>query len=299
MPPGHPPLSPEMKERFEREMRRRQAGGRQPGQPGAMPGMPGALPGAPGAPKTPQAKPRYPRDEHGHCVGQGADDRPKDINLVHGLLGVNNDKVVAEPRPKGSGEWWKWRLTPTLYRYENKDDVCDPKNQPVPLLANIVNLAALLFLLTRFGKKPLAAALEKRKRDITAEVERARAIFKSARARLERHDYDIDHLDDALGAMREQYAAEGDVEEKRVVSEMLEAHQRLLSDAEFRVSQESKQARDELSREALDGALTAAEELLKTSVTSADHDRLCEDFLGELKQSLAALPSGAQGEGRS
>src|SRR5690606_6493450 len=114
---------------------------------------------------------------HGHCLGDGVDDRPKDINLFHGWFGVNNE-AAAEPPPKGGGDdwwgkdwfgnkdWWAWRLTPYPYRYENHDDHCDPRNQPVPLLANVVNIGILLFLLVRFGKRPINEALSNRKKSI-------------------------------------------------------------------------------------------------------------------------------------
>jgi len=254
-------------------------------------------PKKPSAHKRPKRK--YPRDSHGYCIDQGTDDRPKHINLVHGWFGVNNKKAVRRPRIpawdskkgiwdnlKAQSPFWKWRLTPYPYRYENHDDHCDPHNQPVPLLANIVNIAALIFLLVRFGRKPINEALKRRKKNIMAEFDKAKALKKSARDRLDKYEDDLAHLDDRLLALREQYAQEGELEEKRLREEMASTRERLLADADFRLSQEGKSARDELSREALEGALSAAEKLLLEKVGAADHERLAQEYLDQIGPAL-------------
>src|SRR5690606_8461918 len=140
---GHPPVDPKMdpkrREQLKQLLEQRQ---RQRGQQAPQ-----------GAAPTPveHKKPKAPRDEHGHCLGQGPDDRPQDINLFHGWLGSKHElggegdawaKAITPPSPKGSKEWWYWRLTPSPYRYDNHDDHCDRANQPIPLIANIINLGA-------------------------------------------------------------------------------------------------------------------------------------------------------------
>ena len=304
LPPGHPPINPgagrrgkgnqgkvgdrDQRRRALEELRKRR---------GNIPGLqPGGQRGRPADAAAPPKK-KFPRDAHGHCLGDGANDRPKDINLLHGWFMANNDKAVPAP-PKSGGEpwwgseylgnsdWWIWRITPYPYRYENHDDHCDPRNQPVPLIANVVNLGFLIFLFVRFGKKPMLAGLRERKKSIMSEIDKARDIKKSAQAKLDKYEDELKHLDDRLEQLRGQYAAEGEVEEARVREDMAETRERMMADARFRVEQEHKTARDQLSTEALTGAMKAAEELLKTSVTDADHERLAEEYLDQIGPAL-------------
>ena len=58
--------------------------------------------------------------------------------------------------------------------------------------------------------------------------------------------------------------------------------ERMKKDAEFLVEQEIKQLRVDVWREAVDSAVTAAEELLKKRVTPADQERLAEEYLADL-----------------
>jgi F-type H+-transporting ATPase subunit b len=243
----------------------------------------------------------------GHCPGHGPTSRPPAINLVHGVLGVDNEGAPKLPdgvRPGGSPwknwDWWKWRLTPTLWRYENAKDKCDPHNEPVPLLAPVINFSILVFVLFRFGRKPLREALKRRKEGIMKDIDEASRIKEKAEDRLDQYESDLEHLDDKLVALREQYAAEAADEKKTVVADAGEARDRMMADAEFRVQQDAKTARDELSREAMVEALAAAEALLAKRVTQADHDRLAEEYLTHIGPALAEHQSAASdGQGGS
>jgi F-type H+-transporting ATPase subunit b len=57
-------------------------------------------------------------------------------------------------------------------------------------------------------------------------------------------------------------------------------------DAELRVEQELKAARDELLREAVLAATAAAETLVQKQMSSSDHDRMAQDYLGAIGRAL-------------
>jgi len=207
---------------------------------------------------------------------------------MHGWLGASEDGANAPPAgaEPGSGAWWAWYLTPTMFRGED---------EPVPFIANIVNFLVLAFLIYRFGRKPIGEGLRKRKATIMAAIDEATSIKNKATERLEHYEGELDHLDDKLGALKEQYAHEAEVDEKRIVQDASEARDRLMADAKFRVAQESKSARDELTNKALENALSAAEELVKTRVTKADHDRLADEYLEQISTAIKeqTAPQGA------
>jgi F-type H+-transporting ATPase subunit b len=75
-------------------------------------------------------------------------------------------------------------------------------------------------------------------------------------------------------------AAEG--ERERIVAEAEAKAARMRKDAEFLALQELKQVRQELWREAVEAAVLAAHELLTTGITTADQERLAEEYLATL-----------------
>ena len=280
--PGHPPMPGAP------------GGGRQPfplrpNRPGA-PGFPGGFPGAhPGRPGMPPPRPRphpvvHEEEAHGggggehECPGHGPEDPPPPINLWHGLLGVNNDKA-------GPGAS---TLDHLLWRYENPKDHCDPRNEPPPYTASIINFAIMVLLLFRFGQKPLEDSLAKRKQTIMADIDTATKLLEDAEDRLADYEDKLDNIEDKRAEMLAEYAAQAEVEKKHILADAEERRARMKRDAELRVEQELKAAQEELLHEAIVAATAAAEALVQKQISRADHDKMAADYLKSVGSALSA-----------
>jgi F-type H+-transporting ATPase subunit b len=191
-------------------------------------------------------------------------------------------------------------LNQLLFRYEDPKNPCavDPatghlKNQPPPYLASLLNFAVLVFILYRFGRKPLAEALLKRKQAIMAEIETATNLKENAEARLEEYEEKIENIESKLEEVRAEYATLAEAEKKHILAEAEERRVRMRRDAELRVEQERKAVRDALLREAVLAATAAAEDLIRKQVARADHDRMAADYLATLRASLGGTAGSA------
>jgi len=256
-------------------------------RPGTGPGQrPGGLPpGFNPRPRPAPAPAHEDAEEHtgGHagggeheCPGHGPEDPPPNPNLWHGIITVNN-----EASDKGGF------LNKLLFRYENPKDPCDPKNEPAPLLASVLNFGLLAFVLFRYGKKPLAEALVKRKQTIMADIDTATKLKEDAEARLDDYEEKLENIEGKLAEVRAEYAAQAEVEKTHLLAEAEERRVRMRRDAEFRVEQELKTARAELLREAVVNAVSAAEALMIKQVTAADLDKMAGDYLKSIGPSLS------------
>jgi F-type H+-transporting ATPase subunit b len=298
MPAGHPPLT---------------APPSQPGQPPGRPAMPmrpldlqpGGRPIGPGGQRLPPGHGRpgpggrpggahsaaAHESEHAahgeeHCPGHGPTDPPPHVNWWHGLIGVNNE--AAE----------KGGVNALLWRYHNDKDPCDPKNQPPPFLASVLNFGLLAFILARFGRKPLLEALQKRKQSIMQEIDNASRLKEEAEQRLDDYEEKLERLEETLAELKAEYAAQAVIEQKNVLAEAEERRARMRRDAEFRVEQELKAARAMLLQEAVQNAVAAAEGMLRQRLAKADLDRLADDYLQTIPRALTAGPArGAQTTG--
>ncbi len=286
-----------------------QPGQAQPGQPGGLPAghprldlppqgrQPGGFP--PGA-LRPQQQPRplaqptpaRHEEEHagghggGHCPGHGPNDAPhfEQINWWHGMIAVNNEKAAQ-------GGF----LNQLLWRYDNHTDACDPKNEAPPFLASLLNIGLLGFIVYRFGKKPVAEALLKRKQSIMSEIDTASSLLAASEKRLEQYESKFEHLEDTLAEVKAEYAAQAELEKKQIVIEAEERRVRMVRDAEFRVEQELRAARIELMHEAVVDATSMAEEIIRKRAAQADFDRMSEEYLGSLRAAFSgssSLPGG-------
>jgi F-type H+-transporting ATPase subunit b len=147
------------------------------------------------------------------------------------------------------------------------------------MVVNFGILAAGYYLL---GRKPIAAALQSRRDSIAKDIEDAQRIKHEAEARAKVYQAKLDRLEEDVRAAREALLRAGEAERDRIVAEAEAKAERMRKEAEFIATQELKQIRLDLWREALESATLAAEELLKKRVTTADQERLAEDYLAEL-----------------
>jgi len=160
-----------------------------------------------------------------------------------------------------------------------------------PLAFMIVNFFVLIGIYYKYGKGPISEGLKNRRATIAREIEEAQRMRKEAEARALVYQEKLSHLEAELKETRENMKAAGVAERDRIVREAEEKAARMEKDAAFLVEQELKQLRSELTREAVETAVLAAEELLRKRITASDQERLAEDYLAQL---AAKRPSGAQ-----
>ncbi len=192
------------------------------------------------------------------------------------MLMVNNERAQKQDF-----------LNQLLFRYDNPKNPCDPKNMAPPYLASLLNFGVLVFILYRFGRKPLTEGLLQRKQAIMAEIETATKLKDEAETRLDEYEEKLENIEQKIREVRAEYAAQAEAEKTHVLAEVEERRVRMRRDAEFRVEQERKTMREELLHEAVVAATAAAEALIHKQISGADHDRMATDYLASVGAALS------------
>jgi F-type H+-transporting ATPase subunit b len=208
--------------------------------------------------------------EHTEGAAEEHDEKgpPPDINWIYGIL---SEKEGAEPS--------------ILFR---------PAGWPPPFLATVLNFAVLVFLAVRYGKKPLAEALSKRKETILRDIQEASRLRSAAEARLREYEVKLERITEELDQIKAEFREQGERDRDRIVREANERRELMKKDAEFLLSQELKQMRLDLLRETVDEAVRRAHELLLQRLTPADQERFAEQFLAQLRPSKGAGSGSSQ-----
>jgi F0F1-type ATP synthase membrane subunit b/b' len=158
-----------------------------------------------------------------------------------------------------------------------------------PFIAMLINFGILAGGYYLLGKKPIAAGLQARRASISKEIEEAQRMKHEAEERAKVYQVKLEKLEEELQSARESLINAGEAESERIVRDAEAKAERMRKDAEFLVEQEIKQIRENLLRDTVQAAVTAAEELLKRRVTPADHERLAEDYLADLGGTARAI----------
>jgi F-type H+-transporting ATPase subunit b len=209
-------------------------------------------------------------DPHGaHSGGHAEHDEnapPPPINWWHGIVGEKADTPPS----------LLWR---------------EP-GEPPPFLASLLNFGVLVFIVVRFGKKPLANALVKRKETIVRELEDARRLREAAQKRLAEYESKLEKIHEDLERVRLEFREQGELEKQRIVRDAKERRERMRKDAEVLLSQEAKQIRQDLLVEVVREATRVAKDLLAKEMTLGDHDKFAENFLNDLRAGTKQRGSG-------
>jgi F-type H+-transporting ATPase subunit b len=267
----------------------------QPGQPGMQPGMqrgpgsrpfprgrdPRQFPAVRNQPGAPGAQPEG-TTPHGGAVPPG-----------EGAASGHETTSTAHEETEGHGE----HGAKGEHEHERKPfNFADFGNKEVtPYAALLINFALLVGMYYLMGRKGVADGLKKRRERVAKEIEEAQRMLEEAEGRAKTYQSKLKNLEGELENARKALQEAGKGERDRIVREAEEKAERMKRDAAFLVEQEVKQMREDLTKEAVALAMQAAEEVLKTKVTEADHDRLAQDFLSELDK--AAGPVGARAGG--
>lgn len=170
------------------------------------------------------------------------------------------------------------------------------------ITASIVNFVLLIALFVYLFKDSLGKFLKERKAAVEHELNEASRLKAEAEAKHKEYSERLAKLDQELAQIKSDMIAAGVKERDRIVAEAEQKAARMRREAEFMVEQQAKQLRTDLTREAADAAIAAAEQLLAKATTSFDQQRLAQEYLASLQAAhgvkASILPPSTQSENR-
>ena len=151
-----------------------------------------------------------------------------------------------------------------------------------------INLAVLLWLLVKIGKRPTGDFLANRRAQITRELDEASRLRGEAAALLEEYGSRLEGLDEERKALLEEFREAGEAEKARLIEEGKAASERMREEARRTIEQEIRKATVELEGEVLDRAVGQATEILRKEAGPAQQKVLVGEFLERVRE----LPAG-------
>jgi F-type H+-transporting ATPase subunit b len=156
------------------------------------------------------------------------------------------------------------------------------QNWPALILNFLLWGAIIVWLL----KKPLTSFLQNRRTAVIEGLEESRRIKAEAEAKHAEYTERLAHLDEELAKLRQEMIQAGEAERDRIIAEAESRAARMRRDAQFVVDQQMKQLKADLTREAIEAAVKAAEEVLTAQTGAADQERLAKAYLGDVASSM-------------
>ncbi|NIA08633.1 MAG: F0F1 ATP synthase subunit B [Nitrospiraceae bacterium] len=147
-----------------------------------------------------------------------------------------------------------------------------------------LNFACLVYILVRFGKKPVADALNGRIESIQNAFDDLDAKRSEAEGKYAEYERKLSGIDEQAKSILESFKEQGQAEKEKIIARAHDAAETIKAQAEFYVQQELANAKAELQSEVADMAVKMAEELIRKNLDEQDHHRLISEYLERVVQ---------------
>lgn len=155
-----------------------------------------------------------------------------------------------------------------------------------PLIANVINLAVMLFILWYFARKPIREYFSDRSRKIKQAIEDTEKMKKEAEEKYRRISDRLDNIDAEIESLKKELIAAAVADNERVIAEA-RSHAELIRSGALRLIEQEKEVMlEKLKKEIADKVVERAALIAKEKINKQDHDRLTKDAVDYYVQNL-------------
>ena len=161
----------------------------------------------------------------------------------------------------------------------------DSAAQMKDLMWRVINFAVLVAIMVWAIKKAnMKAALADRQAQIEKNLREAKEAREAAEAKLKEYTDKLAKANQEVDELREAMLREAEAEKQRIIAAAKAASEKVAAQAIQAADQEVLKARGELRAEAARLAVELAKGKLTSSIQSADHNRMVQEYLGKVGQ---------------
>ncbi|MEW6163200.1 MAG: F0F1 ATP synthase subunit B [Nitrospirota bacterium] len=149
-------------------------------------------------------------------------------------------------------------------------------------LWKIINFGILVFILYKFGKKPLQSFLRQRTELIDKTLKEAKEAKAAAEKALREVEEKLKTKDAEIEKILSASRQMGETEHESLIEEGNKLREKILEQAKVNIDYELKHAREAIKAEAVEIALELAEKKLKERLKKEEQDKLLEESIAKI-----------------
>ena len=159
----------------------------------------------------------------------------------------------------------------------------------------LINFIVFLLLLIHFTRTPLKGFLLHRRTIILEELEEAQRLQTAAKEQLEKYEAKVADLEAEKERIHAAFIADGKREKERIIQEATVAAKKIIEDTERRIVLEEKKLINALGDEAVNLAITMADQAVRARMNEETQTQLLDDAIASMDaMSLSNLTPGGK-----
>jgi len=151
------------------------------------------------------------------------------------------------------------------------------------LFFRILNFAVLVFLLVKFGAKPIASGLSGRQQKIKDDIEDLEARKGEAEKSYRQFEEKLAGMEQEIDTIVDKAVAQAEIEKAKILEKAEQAAEDMKRQAEMTIANEFMVARRKLKDDIANQAAAMAEELIVANLKPEDQVKIIEDYLDKVE----------------
>ena len=148
----------------------------------------------------------------------------------------------------------------------------------------LLNFLILAFFLFKLLKEPIGRFFKESARVIQEQLQGTEQACLDAGQELDAVESRLKSLDEEIQKLQDTIGELGERERDKIIANAKQAAELILEKAKLEAAFSTQQARSQLRREVVDGAVKLAEESIRKAIESGDQERLVDAYLQDLQQ---------------
>jgi F-type H+-transporting ATPase subunit b len=146
----------------------------------------------------------------------------------------------------------------------------------------VANFVVLVGFLYWFLAKKIKEFFFERRQSIKATIDEKVAEKEETEKKFREYSAKLDKATEEISNIFELIKSQGTVEKEKIIEDAKKAAEKMKEDAQARMEQEFKAARNQLRAEAAKLSVEMAEEILKKNITQEHHEYMVTDYLDKV-----------------
>ncbi len=146
----------------------------------------------------------------------------------------------------------------------------------------VANFIVLVWFLYWVAAKKIKEYFFERRQNIKSNIDEKVAEKEATEKKFREYSAKLDKATEEISNIFEMIKSQGTVEKEKIIEDAKKAAEKMKEDAQTRMEQEFKAARNQLRAEAAKLSVEMAEELLKKNITQEHHEHMVKDYLDKV-----------------
>ena len=151
------------------------------------------------------------------------------------------------------------------------------------VIKHALNLIILVGIIVYFARIPIKGALEKRRANMSREIDEAKKSIEIAKQHYEEYNEKLSGLENEINSLKESISKLGETEKDEIITQARHTCELIKKDSKDTIELEAFRAKQEIQEEVVKNSLETAEKLIKEKMGDSYNSKAVDNLIKQIE----------------